>query len=160
MAILNFDATEVEPAKGFEPLPTGNYKAVITASEEKKTKAGTGSYLAITFEILEGDCKGRKVWTNLNIDNPNQDAVRIAYEQLSAICHAVGVLKPKDSTQLHDLPLNIYVVSKKKPDDTTETTIKGYKSANSATAPKAAAPAPGTKSPPPWAKKQGIESKV
>lgn len=156
MAILNFDATEVEPAKGFEPLPTGNYKAVIENTEEKKTNAGTGHYIAFTFVIIEGDHKGRKVWSNLNIDNPNPDAVRIAFEQLSAICHAVGILKPKDSTQLHDLPLMIYV----KTDKEGKSEIKGYKSANVATAPKAAAPAPGAKSPPPWAKKQGIESKV
>ena len=154
MAILNFDANEVEPAKGFEPLPTGNYKAVISASEEKQTKAGTGSYLSLTFDIIEGEHKGRKVWANLNINNPNQDATRIAYEQLSAICHAVGVLKPKDSTQLHDLPLMIYVVTKSK-DGGTETSVKGYKSATA----KTTAPATQARNDPPW-KKKNIESKV
>ena len=157
MAILNFDANEVEPAKGFEPLPDGNYKAVISASEEKETKAGNGKYLAMTFDIIEGDHKGRKVWTNLNIDNPNQDAVRIAYEQLSAICHAVGVLKPKDSTQLHDLPLLIYVKTTVK-DGNSQTNIKGYKSAQATTTAKAPTAATG-RSDPPW-KRKPIESKV
>ena len=42
------------------------------------SQAGTGSYLNLTFEILDGNYKGRKVWSRLNLDNPNQQAVQIA----------------------------------------------------------------------------------
>jgi len=43
MANLNgFDANQVEPAAKFDPIPAGKYLAVITESEQKPTKAGTG----------------------------------------------------------------------------------------------------------------------
>ncbi|MFO7900232.1 MAG: DUF669 domain-containing protein [Planctomycetota bacterium] len=60
MANLNgFNAREVEPEVGFEPIPAGKYLAIITGSEMKDTKAGTGRYLELTFEVIEGKHKGR-----------------------------------------------------------------------------------------------------
>ena len=127
MATLNFNANEVDPAVGFEPVPAGRYVAVITESELKPTKAGTGSYLQLTFQIIEGEFKGRLLWARLNLDNPSEMAVKIARAELSAICRAVNVMAPKDSLELHNLPLTISVGCKKR-DDTGEITneIKGY----------------------------------
>ena len=127
MVDLNFDATTVEPQSDFEPIPAGKYEAVITDSEMKPTKSGTGRYLELTFQIIGGEYKNRRLWARLNIDNPSQQAVRIALSELSAICRAVGVLKPRDSVELHDLPLVIRVGLKKR-DDTGElaNVIKGY----------------------------------
>jgi len=63
----------------------------------------------------------------LNLDNPNATAVKIARGELSAICRAVGVMQPKDSVELHDLPLVILVKCKKRPDtDELQNEIKGY----------------------------------
>jgi hypothetical protein len=123
----NFNAHEVDPTSQFDPVPAGKYLAVISASEQKETKSRKGSYLELTFEIVEGDYKGRKLWARLNLDNPNETAVKIARAELSAICHATGVMQPKDSMDLHDLPLTITVKCKKR-DDTDEMTneIKGY----------------------------------
>ncbi len=104
-----FDANQVEPTNDFEPIPAGKYVAVITESEMKPTKAGTGSYLQLTFQILEGEHKNRLLWTRLNLDNPNATAVQIARSELSAICRAVGVMTPSDSVELHNLPLVIHV---------------------------------------------------
>ena len=128
MANLNgFDANHVDPASSFEPLPTGKYLATITESEMKATKAGTGNYLALTFQVLDGPHKGRLLWARLNLDNPNTTAMQIARAELSAICRAVGVMAPKDSTELHNLPLVISVRCKKRT-DTGEITneIGGY----------------------------------
>jgi hypothetical protein len=127
MATLNFNANEVDPAVGFDPVPAGKYVAVITESELKPTKAGTGSYLQLTFQIIEGEFKGRLLWARLNLDNPSEMAVKIARAELSAICRAVNVMAPKDSLELHNLPLTISVGCKKR-DDTGEITneIKGY----------------------------------
>ena len=70
MANLNgFNANEVDPAVGFDPIPAGKYLAIITESEMKPTKAGTGQYLQLTFQVLEGQYKGRLVWARLNLDN-------------------------------------------------------------------------------------------
>jgi hypothetical protein len=128
MADLNgFDATQVEPTSSFEPIPAGKYLAVITDSEIKPNKAGTGNLLQLTFQIIEGVYADRLLWSRLNIEHPNATAMQIALADLSAICRAVGVLKPKDSVELHNLPLLIDVRCKKR-EDTGEIVneIKGY----------------------------------
>ena len=138
MSNLNgFNANEVDPSFGFDPIPAGKYLAVITESEMKPTKSGVGQFLQFTFQILEGEFKGRLVWARLNLDNPNATTVKIARAELSAVCRAVGVMTPKDSIELHNLPLVITVAHKKR-QDTGEITnvIKGYAKKDAA-APKA-----------------------
>jgi hypothetical protein len=122
-----FNANQVEPSTEFEPIPAGKYLAVITDSEVKPTKSGSGSYLQLAFQVIEGDFKGRFVWARLNLDNANATAVQIARAELSAICRAVGVMTPNDSVELHNLPLVITVKCKKR-DDTGDISneIKGY----------------------------------
>ena len=151
MANLNgFDANNVEPAAGFDPIPTGKYLAIITETSMKPTKSGVGNYLEITFQVIDGEFKGRLLWSRLNLDNPNATTVKIARAELSAICRAVGVMAPKDSIELHNLPLVITVGCKKR-DDTGDLTneIKGYEAKQHvAPAPAAGAATPG--STPPW----------
>ena len=125
--LSGFDAREVEPMDSFEPLPAGTYLAVITASEMKPTKSGTGKYLELAFQVLEGEYKGRKVWARLNLENPSSVAVRMARSELSDICKAVGVITPNDSEELHDLPLEIEVAVRRRSDTGKMTNeIKGY----------------------------------
>ena len=152
--LSGFDANRVEPSADYDPLPAGKYLAVITESEMKPTKAGTGQYLQLTFEILDGQFKGRKVWARLNLANSNEMTVKIAQAELSAICRAVGVLAPNDSVELHNLPLVITVKCKKR-DDTGDVTneIKGYakKEAPQPPAPAVgASSAPSANGTPPW----------
>ena len=79
MAVLKgFNANDVDPTTDFDPIPAGKYVAVITASEVKPNKAGTGSYLQFTFQVIEGEFKNRILWARLNLDNPNETAVKIA----------------------------------------------------------------------------------
>lgn len=125
--LRGFDANQVEPSTDFEAIPAGKYLAVIAESEMKPNKAGTGHYLQLAFQIIEGPYKNRFLWARLNLDNPNATAVQIARAELSAICRAVGVLAPNDSVELHNLPLMIHVRCKKR-GDTGEigNEIKGY----------------------------------
>jgi hypothetical protein len=110
MATLNLDLTNVQPATGVQdPVPAGWYKMAMTASELKPTKDGSGQRLACEFTILEGQYQGRKVFEGFNLVNQNQDAVRIAYEQLAAIGTAVGILQIGQSEQLHNIPMDIKV---------------------------------------------------
>lgn len=150
MASLNgFDANTVEPIKDFEPLPAGRFPAAIIESEMKPTKAKNGSYLQLTFEILEGSHKGRLLWTRLNLDNPTKAAVEIAQAELAAICRAVGVMKPEDSTELHNLPLVIKVIcTKRKDTEEIVNEIKGYSRKESS--PPSPAPAAVSSTAAPW----------
>lgn len=144
----NFNANEVEPTSNFEPIPAGKYLAAITESEMKPTKTGSGRYLQLTFTIIEGEYKNRVLWARLNLENPNATAVKIARAELSAICHATGVLQPRDSVELHNIPLAI-IVKLRKRDDNGELSneIKGYERKG---APEQAPQAPATSNTPPW----------
>ncbi len=115
MDLTGFNAAEVEPNAPREPVPAGWYRAVISATEEKPTKAQTGSYMQVTVEIIEGEYAGRKVIDRLNLNNPNVTAVEIAQRTLSSICRAVGVMTPRTSQELHDKPMMVKV--KVKPGD-------------------------------------------
>jgi hypothetical protein len=133
-SLLGFDANKVEPAKPFEPIPAGKYVAMITASEMKPNKAGTGRYLELCFTILDGELRNRQVWARLNLENPNDLAAKIAQADLSALCRAVGVMTPNDSVELHNLPLVIKVRCKKRKDnDEITNEIGGYEKRETAT---------------------------
>ena len=150
MANLNgFDANQVEPTSSFDPLPAGKYVAAITNSEMKPTKQGDGSYLELEFTVVDGEYKDRKVWDRLCINHPNATTVKIARGNLSAICRAVGVMQPRDSVDLHNIPLQITVKCKKR-QDTGELTneVKGYEAKAAATGVPQQAPV--NSNTPPW----------
>jgi hypothetical protein len=148
MANLNgFDARTVDPSTDFEPIPAGKYLAAITGSEMKPTKSGNGSFLELTFQVIEGEYKGRNLWARLNLDNPNAITVQIAQGELSAICRATGVMTPKDSCELHNIPITITVKCKKR-EDTGDIVneVKGYAKKEAA----AGQPQQATTTTPPW----------
>lgn len=166
---FSFDATQVAPASSSDPIPAGNYAAMITESEIKPLKSGNGTALRLTFQVLEGEFKNRKVWANLNIQHTNAQAQAIAQQQLSAICHAVNVLKISNPAALHNKPMTIKVKVRPAHDGyDASNDIGGYSAINAASAaPTAAtngtaarttasaAPAtPAAKAAPPWAAKK------
>ena len=125
--LRGFDANNVEPATPFEAIPAGKYLAMITQSEMKPNKSGTGRFLEIAFTIIEGEFKNRQIWARLNLENPSSIAMKIAQAELSALCRAVGVMTPNDSVDLHNLPLVIRVKCKKRKDnDEITNEISGY----------------------------------
>jgi Protein of unknown function (DUF669) len=155
MARLSFNADKVDPKSDFDPIPAGKYLAIITESEVKPTKAGTGSYLQLKFQILEGEFKDRLVWARLNLENPNPKAVQIAEAELSTLCRAIGVMSFQDSAALHNLPVVIKVKCKQRPDsDEYSNEIKGYfKRETPSTFPQ-----PAAVSTPPWKRPAATES--
>lgn len=144
MAFIHFDATTVAPEQNISaPIPAGTYTAIIVDSDVKQTKSGSGSYLKLTFEVMDGQFKNRKVFENLNIQNSSAQTQQIAQGHLSAICHATGVMQLQDSAQLHHKPLKIIVtVEPAKGDYGPQNRIKGYESASGAAPSYNQAPAP------------------
>lgn len=124
--LSGFDASKVAP-NSFEVIPAGEYEAVITGSGMETTAAGTGKFLKLELQILNGQFQNRKLFDRLNLDNPNAKAVEIARGTLSAICRAVEVLTPKDSSELHNRPLRIKLVVKKSEEYGEQNEIKAYK---------------------------------
>lgn len=180
MAAISFNAATVAPSSSFDPIPAGWYNVQATDSSISPTKNQTGMILKITWDVLDGPFKGRKVFDRINVQNANPTAEKIGQEQLSAICHATGVIQLQDTLQLHSKPISIKVSVRKSDgqfDDSNE--VKGYKALTAgaapaaggfgfgagqasfagqvaqpaaAAAPAAAAPAAGQAATPPWQK--------
>lgn len=174
MASLNFDASQVAPKSSFAPIPAGTYLAHITESDVAPLKSGKGTGLKLTFEILDGQFKGRKLWENLNIQHTNPDTQKYAQQDLSAICHATGNIKLTETSALHFKPVKIKVTIRPASGGYDEgNAIKGYENASGAkpaafsapaapaanapaaapSAPAAAAPAAPAANVPAWARK-------
>jgi len=123
---LGFDAQAVEP-NNFDVLPAGEYDAVIVNSEVKTTAKGDGRYIKLQLQILNGSYQNRVLFDNLNLWNPNDKAVQIARGTLSSICRAVGVLTPKDTSELHGKPLRIKLKVEKSDEYGDQNRVAGYK---------------------------------
>lgn len=149
-----FNANDVAPTS-FDVVPNGEYDVIITSSAMKPTKDGGGKFLELELQILAGECQNRKLWDRLNLENANAKAVQIARGTLSAICRAVGVMTPRDSSELHNKPLRAKVIVKKDDEYGERNEIKAYKPRHAAppppmTPPSAPAPAPVDPSARPW----------
>ncbi|MBF0140230.1 MAG: DUF669 domain-containing protein [Magnetococcales bacterium] len=118
-----FDASQVDPSQPQELLPPGDYRVQVINSEMRATKAGTGQYLWLEMDVLDGVHVGRKVYDRINLVNPNQQAVEIAQRTLSAVCHATGRMQVRDSEELHFQPVIVKVAVGK----TGYNEVKSYK---------------------------------
>lgn len=106
--LSGFDASKVEP-NDYGVIPPGDYEACIVNSDMKATKDGLGQYLNLEIQIVGGQYQNRKLFEKLNLVNKNETAVTIAKGTLSAICRAVNVLTPNDSSELHNKTFRIAV---------------------------------------------------
>jgi len=140
MPVFDFDVSTYEAPKrtSFEPLPPGDYNAMITDSQMKITKSGTGEYLELTLQIIEGAHSGRRLWERLNVVNSNKVAEEIARSQLNGIKLACNIDKLESSEQLHDIPFIVSLDIDRR--DPTRNKIMGYTPAGSAPRPATAAP--------------------
>jgi hypothetical protein len=137
MTILTFDLSKYEvPKSNFDPLPSGEYLAIVTENQMKATKSGTGEYLELVIQIVDGEYSGRKIWERLNIYNQSEQAQNMAFAALTALSTAVdnGIdMEAVDISLLIDVPFTIVLEIDRK--DPTRNRVKGYKAAGAASAP-------------------------
>ena len=132
MASLNFKALNVELYEhSYSALPEGDYEMIVTKSDIKPTKAGNGHYLELEMQIIAGSFRGRRHWERLNLDNPRQQTVKIAQEQLARLCMAMGLDEIQDSEELHGRAFIATLGIDKK--DATRNVVWNYKPAEGAT---------------------------
>lgn len=154
MAQLDIDLSNDAPLSSRDPLPTGTYLAVITDSTIKPTKDQTGRYLELTFQVIDGEHKGRLVWDRMGLWYASAKAAEIARRSLRSLTDAIGHSPVvKDSATLHNAPVLIDVTLRQDPGYQPTNEVKGYKVANGSPAPRPVpAPAPATGARPVWAK--------
>jgi len=133
MATIDFDVSSYEaPKSNFDPLPHGEYLAIVTENQMKATKSGTGEYLELVIQIVDGEFSGRKIWERLNIHNANEVAENIARAALKSLSLACGIEPLTDTDMLNDTPFTIVLDIDRK--DPTRNRVMGYKPAGAASA--------------------------
>jgi len=125
MALLPsaFNAFLVDPAASVGQLPVcpEGLPVVITASEFKAAKSGGNNYyVELSLQVIDGPHKGETGPFRLNLGNDNETAVRIANQQLSAICHATSQMNISDTQQLHNIPFVVTTIGKEVTNDKGE----------------------------------------
>jgi len=150
MAIITFSSAAFEaPVSNFDPLPPGEYLAMVTNSEIRDTKAGNGKYITVTMEIIDGKFSGRRIWENFNFINPNKVTVEICeknMKQLSVACGFPFEDKDTDSDAWTNIPFTLVLDINSK--DPTRNRVKGYQPSGSPSA--SSEPAASAK---PWERK-------
>lgn len=102
---LNFDASGHKP-QSFDVLPSAWYPMILIEGEEKPSKNNPqNTYFAAVFEVIGENYAGRKIFHNFNFNNTNEDAKRIAYDQLAAIMHGVGLLRIQNIQEIFNKPI-------------------------------------------------------
>jgi hypothetical protein len=81
-----FNAFDYEPNQGTPKHPVGSkFQAYVSHTEILPGKEGKGVVFAVTFTTPQGSIMKR-----YSVEHENNDAQRIAREQLSALCFATG----------------------------------------------------------------------
>jgi hypothetical protein len=160
MAFLGqeFKADELPEPQSFDPIPGGEYTATVTRSELKQTKAGTGQYISLGWQVEGPSHQGRIVFDNININNPSEKAEEIGRRQLNELLRAIGMARVSDTDELIGSTCVIRVGVEKSEQYGDKNNVKGYKALNGASAPRVATLATATASTsngaaPPWARK-------
>lgn len=101
----------------YTPIPANDYVAHIVESDMVKNgenaKDPEGWGLKITWLILTGEFKDRRVFSRLNLVNNSEQTVVIANKHLKSICDAVAVPGPvSDTNVLHGRACVISVIIK------------------------------------------------
>ncbi len=154
-----YSAAELQPSQSYDLLPAGWYTCIITEAELKPTKAGTGEYIKVRYDITGPSGQGRVVFGNFNIKNPNPKAEEIGRQQLGDLMRALGLSAVHDTDQLINGHLSIKVdVRPASGEYGPQNEVKGWKSNTGSLPPQPGKPdapagAPATKAAPPWAKK-------
>ena len=78
---IDINDIPADEKRDFDPIPAGWYTAAIAGADIKETKAGTGNYIAVRFDVTGPEYQGRVVWKNINTSKPNTKAEQIGRHQ-------------------------------------------------------------------------------
>jgi len=122
---LNFNADEHDDVS-FGVIPKGWASVIISGIKKVESKNKPGNhYLNVEYTVQTEGFKGRKLWSIINLWNTNSTAVEIAQRDFAGICRAVGVMCPRDTAELLNIPLGINIGHRDYKGDPQED-VKGY----------------------------------
>lgn len=103
-------------------LSAGKHPVVISKSDWQPTKDTKGTMLVLTLEAFDGPDKGNSQILRLNLNNESAKAMKIANDQLTAICHVVGMPGgfQQATDELHNKPFVVEIGAQASNDKFTE----------------------------------------
>ena len=108
MAQLNLNTDNIPVADRYGPVPEGDYRMIVEATDIKQNKAGNGSYLEAILVVIEGEYKGRKVWSRMTITHDTSEkAVAFGKRMVGDLSLACGKRSIQDTQELHGIPIKV-----------------------------------------------------
>jgi len=96
---MYFDPNEQHQSTNFDPIPNGEYTAVVEEVSQKYSKAGN-AYVSVVLNITDPKFSGRKIFENYNLFHEKETASRIARAQFAELCKSVNAPKIENETEL------------------------------------------------------------
>lgn len=117
-----FDAeNEQSELNDFTPLPAGTYHMCVTDMDMKEDQHGI-EYIAVTYEVCDGDHKNRKLFDNIYLTHEIESLQKNSRAKLKLLCQAKNIKSlggPSDLAKFIGLEVWLKVdlyTSKKKED--------------------------------------------
>jgi hypothetical protein len=82
---------ETEEGTHFDLMPIGTYVAQITDASVCQPRTNDGCYVALRWQITEGDYENRYVFQNITFMNSSTQATQIGRRQFKDLCVATGI---------------------------------------------------------------------
>jgi len=138
---IDLDSIALQESGGWQSLPEGEYRVMITDSKLKPNSKGTGDVLTLFLQVLDGDGAGTEIRDYLSVRHQNETAQRIAQQTLKQIASAIGLVGVlSDSDVLHGIPLRAAITQVEADSgygdaDGMQNRVAGYSAASDASVP-------------------------
>jgi hypothetical protein len=111
MVQISFNPSEAKSMDeiGFDPIPAGQYKAIVTEADAVVPKSGDGSMIKMKLQIVEGEHKDRLLFENLCVEHSKQKVAEIAQARLRQYCEAMNLSVLNDTEQLLNKPVLVTI---------------------------------------------------
>lgn len=147
-----FSASEAPASNDYSPLPAGWYSVRITEAELKDTKAGTGKYIKVRYDVTGGAHAGRVIFGMITVRNPNAKAEEIGRSQLAKLIRSIGLEEVSDTDQLIGGEMLVKVTIRQSEEYGDSNEVKDWKAGSTGATPTASTPPPPPSGGLPWSK--------
>lgn len=125
-SLEGFNPAEVEPSAPIELLPSGDYPIILVETDLAKKDSGAVQF-EFCVQVTEGQYQNRRVYSQQNYTKKDGSPNAIGRGQVSQICRCVGVMNPKDTSELHHKRLVAKVGVEKSDGYDPKNVVKGFK---------------------------------
>lgn len=130
-SLEGFNPAEVEPTGVTEVLPAGDYPVILVETDLSQKESGAVQF-EFCVQVTEGQFQNRRVYDSQNYTKKDGSPNAIGRGQVSQICRCVGVMNPRDTSDLHHKRLIAKVGIRKDDEWGNKNIVKGFKPYESA----------------------------